>query len=92
MCGWVGGCALELSSEWIAATCADLSWALWRMQPKMQLLIHILEEQVGVHDSPRENWCYCDESEIGHAVRVAERVPHSRTLHRTVMRKQRLEF
>ena len=35
-----------------------------------------LEEQVASRRNPRENGCYCDESEIGAGVRVAESMIH----------------
>ena len=62
---------------------------VWRLYPKMHLLLHCLEDQVSVAGNPRESWCYVDESEIGAAVGVAESV-HPSTLHRAVMEKHRL--
>ena len=62
---------------------------IWKLYPKHHLLQHVLEGQILVSGNPRESWCYCDESEIGAAVKVAE-AGHPSTLHRTVIEKHRL--
>ena len=62
---------------------------VWAMRPKFHLFLHCLEDQVAISGNPRDAWCYCDESEIGAGVRVAESC-HPSTLHRTIMQKHRL--
>ena len=62
---------------------------MWKLYPKMHLLLHVVEDQVLTAGSPVECWCYADETEIGAAVRVAESC-HPSTLHRTVIQKHRL--
>ena len=62
---------------------------VWRLYPKFHLLQHCLEDQVHLSGNPRESWCYCDESEIGAAVNVAESVYPS-TLHKALIEKHRL--
>jgi len=57
----------------------------WRCTPKMHLFCHLIEQGV----NPKTYWAYCDESEIGHATRMAERV-HVRTLNFELMDRYRI--
>ena len=63
---------------------------MWRWIPKHHLFSHF-EQQVFRLGSPAGNWCYWDESAIGECARVAESC-HSKTLHRLIMRKHRIEW
>lgn len=62
---------------------------MWRIVPKMHMMCHCLEDCVAVSGNPRSSWCYCDESEIGAARRVAE-ASHPSTLSCAVIDKHRL--
>jgi len=64
-------------------------FVLFRLYPKMHQLQHCLEDQVRSSGNPKEHWCYCDESEIGAGVKVAESV-HPSMIHRGVLQKHRL--
>ena len=61
----------------------------WKLYPKLHLLQHVLEDQIGISGNPRESWCYPDESEIGAASSVAESC-HASTIQVTVIEKYRL--
>ena len=63
--------------------------SMWRIVPKMHMMCHCLEDCVAVSGNPRSSWCYCDESEIGAARRVAE-ASHPSTLSCAVIDKHRL--
>ena len=85
--------AMVLYSELWRESLETNGWAqdgfmVWRLYPKMHLLIHIVEDQLKVNGSPRDCWCYMDESEIGAAVRVAESL-HPSTISKTVIQKHR---
>ena len=62
---------------------------LWKLYPKHHLLQHVVEDQMLVSGNPVGHWCYCDESEIGAAVSLAETLQHH-CLHVSVIRKHRL--
>ncbi len=81
----------ELAQESLAARdWQHDGFLVWRLYPKMHLLLHILEDQVATVGNPRDRWCYCDESEIGAATNVAES-SHPSTVHRRVMEKYHLQ-
>ena len=57
----------------------------YQVVPKHHLFMHLIEHG----DNPKESWAYLDESEIGHATNMAERL-HTRTLNRELMDRYRL--
>ena len=63
-------------------------WLLWRWYPKHHLFLHTVEDQLAFVGTPREVWCYYDESEIGQAVKLAESL-HASALHKTIIAKHR---
>ena len=67
----------------------NLGWGACRIYPKHHLFIHGIEDQVKVTDSPRDVWCYPDESAIGDATKLAASL-HPRAIHRSVMEKYRV--
>ena len=67
-----------------------LGWVPWAWTPKHHLLSH-LEVQIAMSGSPKNCWCYGDESSIGEAARVAESA-HAKTLHRLVIQKRLLSM
>ena len=62
---------------------------LYNFKPKMHLMVHCLESEIALAGNPRDAWCYCDESELGAAIQVAESL-HKGALHRSVIRRHRL--
>ena len=64
-------------------------WHFYKLYPKHHQLIHVLEDELAKSGLPTNHWCYCDESEIGAAVRLAESV-HPSKLHVMVIPKSRL--
>ena len=79
----------ELQEEDLRNCCYQKrGFVLYKLYPKMHQLVHCLEfcKRGG---NPKEMWCYCDESEIGAATRVAESC-HSKNIHRCVIKKHRV--
>ena len=61
----------------------------WKYYPKHHLFVHFVEVGVASSGTPREIWCYPDESPIGDAVENAE-PHHARFVVRCVIEKHRL--
>ena len=79
----------ELQSMYIAEKgFQKRGFVLYKMYPKFHQLIHCLLE-IKKSGNPMLNWCYCDESEIGAATKVAESL-HPSTLHRNLIKRHRL--
>ena len=87
-----GRCFNALFSDLGKATVRDfpnLNYEPYKFYPKNHLLIHCLEDQVGVMGNPKDHWNYQDESAIGDAATVAES-SHPNYLHRSVIEMARL--
>ena len=58
----------------------------YRVYPKFHLLCHVIEQGLG---TPRDEWCYIDEDEIGDCARAAE-VLHASSLQRSLIDRYRV--
>jgi hypothetical protein len=52
---------------------------LWKVMPKLHLVIHLCEDQMPVFGNARYYWTYGDEDLVGHLIEIAESV-HPRTV------------
>ena len=80
-----------LSNMWLTA-CPPLlrSRQPWHVRQKAHMLVHLVEEQLELFGSPRQTWCYTDESFMHTLKRCASFCKHGSTLESTVLAKLRL--
>ena len=62
----------------------------WHVQPKCHQVDHMVHHQLQRYGSPKQFWCYGDESFMGAAKSIAASSRHPRTLEATVLRKAAL--
>ena len=74
-----------LAHDKLLAT-TDAKWRLWKLSPKLHLVLHLCCEQVIDWGNPRLWWCYGDEDMVKIMINIAESV-HPTTLAVSVMTK-----
>ena len=79
----------ELAAESYAAG-DGLALTFWRPTPKFHMFLECLETQVSAAGSPRECWCYLDESMIGDITHVASSA-HPSHVQKATMVKMRID-